>query len=439
MSAFIGEIFFLLFLILLNGVLVMTEIAVVSARKARLQQRADEGDPRARAALELANAPRQFLSTIQIGVTLIGIVAGAFGGATIAEELGTFLSRIPLLAPYSDALGFGIVVLSVTVLMLLMGQLVPKQLAWHNAEWLVTAVAPPLQRFSRLTLPAVRLLSALTEKILWMLGVRPLADLPITQEELRVFLKQSTQGEAFEETERRMVESVLRLSDQRVGTLMTPRREIFWLDLQDSPEELRQKVIKSAYTRFPVGQDSLDNPLGIVEAKDLLACNLDEQRRDLKAVLQSPLFVPESMPASKALEGFKRSRMEMALVVDEYGVTQGLITLTDLVAAIVGELPSVVEPTEAPVVQREDGSWLLDAMLPVEKLKEVFHIEYLPEEERGYYQTLGGFMMMYLKQIPTVSQHFEWGGFRFEVVDMDLHRVDKVLVVPVGQKQKGEK
>lgn len=316
-------------------------------------------------------------------------------------------------------------------LSLIIGELVPKQLALNNAERIASAIAAPMRALSMIASPAVRLLSFSTEVVLRVLSVRPSAEPPFTEEEIKVLIGQGTEAGVFEKAEHDMVKRVFRLGDQRVDALMTPRREIVWLDLGDPPEEIRRKITESSYSRFPVGQESLDSALGVVHTKDLLVCGLAGQSLDLKATLRPPLFVPESVPASKALELFKTSRMRMALVVDEYGVIQGLITLNDLLEAIVGNIPSVDESPETPAVQRADGSWLLDGMLPVDKFKEIFGLGKLPEEERGYYQTLGGFVMMHMKHIPSPGQHFEWGGLRFEVLDMDLHRVDKVLVVPV--------
>jgi len=424
------EVLIIFLLIIGSGLLAMAEIAVISARKVRLQQWANKGDTKARAALELTKAPNQFLSTIQIGITLVGILAGAFGGATVAIELASLLHQLPGLAPYSEPLGLGLVVLAITFLSLVLGELVPKRLALNHAERIASAVAAPLRVLSLLAAPAVRLLSFSTEFVLRMLRARPSEESPVTEEEIKVLIAQGTQAGMFEKTEREMVESVFRFYDQRVSAFMTLRKEIIWLDLDDPIEVIQRKIIDHAYSRFPVGQEGLDNALGVVQAKDLLVRSLDGQPIDLKTVLHPPLFVPESMPASRLLESFKKSRMQMALVVDEYGVIQGMITLNDVLAAIVGDIPAVDEPLAPQALQREDGSWLLDGMLPVDKFKEIFRLEQLPGEERGYYQTLGGFMMMHMEHIPSAGQHFEWGGLRFEVLDMDLHRVDKVLVVP---------
>ena len=430
MPVAVTQITIVLLLIIANGLFAMSEMAIVSARKARLRQRAEEGDHKARAALELAETPNRFLSTAQIGITLIGILAGAFGGATLAKELGAYLGRIPPLKPYGEAIGLVIVVLATTYLSLVIGELVPKRLALNNPERIAAAIAAPMRALSVIAHPAVRLLSLSTELVLRILGIRPSAEPPITEEEIKLLLEQGTEAGVFQEVEQDMVESVLLLDERRAAGLMTPRPEIVWLDVEDSLEEVRRKMIASPYSRFPVCQGSLDNVLGEVEARDLLARSLCGEAFDLKSLLQKPLYVPETMPALKVLEAFKQSGTQMALVIDEYGSIQGLVTLKDILEAIVGDIPSAEELAEPQVVQREDGSWLLDGMLPVEELKEILGIGELPGEEQGLYQTTAGFVMTQLGRIPAAAEHFEWGGLRFEVMDMDGNRVDKVLVAP---------
>lgn len=425
------EVLFVLLLIIANGVFAMSEIAIVSARKVRLQQWANEGNASARVALELANAPNRFLPTVQIGITLIGILAGAFGGATIAELLAGVAGQVPWLAPYREAIGLGIVVVLITYLSLIVGELVPKRVALNNPERIAMAVAIPMRTLSAIAAPVVHLLSTSTEVVLRVLGIKPSAELQVTEEEIKVLIEQGTEAGMFEAAEQDMVQRVFRLGDRRVSGLMTPRLEIAWLDLDDSLEENQQTMTTSVHSRFPVCQGSLDNVLGIAQVKDLLVRNLTNRPLDLTASLQTPLFVPEGMLALKVLELFKQSGTHTALVVDEYGVIQGLVTLNDLLEAIVGDIPSVDELAEPQAVQREDGSWLLDGMLPVEEFFELFEIEELPEEQQGNYQTLGGFVITHLGRIPAATDHFERSGLRFEVMDMDGNRVDKVLVMPI--------
>ena len=420
-------------LIILNGVFAMSEMAVVSARKSRLQQWAEAGNARARAALELANAPNQFLSTVQIGITLIGILAGAFGGATIATALASWLDGIPLLAPYSRALSLAIVVAIITYLSLIVGELVPKRLALNNPERLAAAIASPMRALSRIAHPVVHLLGLSTEFVLRMLGMQSTPEPPVTEEEIRALIAQGAQAGMFEEAEREMVDRVFRLGDRRVGAVMTPRPEIIWLDRDAPPEEIRDTITQSAHSRFLVAEGSLDNVLGVVHAKDLLVHCLGEQTVDLNATLQQPLYVPESMRALKVLELFKQSRTHIALAVDEYGGIQGLVTPNDILESIVGDLPEAGEVVEPLAQQREDGSWLLDGMLPVDEFKALFHLGPLPGEDQAVYHTVAGFVIMQLGRIPAAADSFEWEGLKIEVVDMDGNRVDKVLVVPQDQ------
>ena len=431
MSNPVLEILIVFLLLVANGVFAMAEIAIVSARKARLQQLADTGDARARAALELATHPNQFLATVQIGITLVGILAGAFGGATLAEEIAAWLSVIPLLAPYGETIGVGIVVLSLTYFSLVIGELVPKRLALNNAERIASAVAAPMRVLSAITAPVVRLLNISTDVVIRLLGVKPSAEPSITPEEIKVLIEQGTESGVFEETEQDMIASVLRLDERRVGAFMTPRTQIVWFELDDSPEDIRRKIENSQHSRFPVIRDSLDNVHGIVRAKDLLMQSLAGQPLDLRALLRPPLFIPESMSALKVLELFKQNGTHIALVTDEYGGIQGMVTHNDILEAIVGYIPSTGEASEPQATRREDGSWLVDGLLPIDRLKEIFDLEKLPDEEHGHYQTVGGFVMAQVRSIPTVGQRFEWGNLDFEVVDMDGHRVDKVLVTPV--------
>jgi len=426
-----GEATILGVLLLVNGLLAMSEIALVSANKIRLEQRSERGDRRALQALRLANNPNQVLSTVQIGITLVGLFAGAFSGATIAEKLAEALSHSPLSPAQSQAIALGLVVLTLTYLWLVVGELVPKRLALAQPEAIAVRVAIPLSALASLFAPIVHLLGASNDLILNFLGEASVAAQPqATEEDIKVLLKQGTAAGTFEAVEQDMVERVLELGDRRVSTLMTPRPEIVWLDLEDSSESNRNKIVNSAHTRFPVCQSSLDNVLGIVQVTSLLASLLQGHPFDLTASLRQPLFVPEAAPALKVLEMLKQTHTNIALVVDEYGIVQGLIALNDLVEAIVGDLPSVNQQCDSQMVQREDGSWLLDGIMAIDDFKKLFEIAELPGEQRGNYHTLGGFVLAHLGRIPAAADRFEWQGLRFEVMDMDGNRVDKVLIVP---------
>jgi putative hemolysin len=361
----------------------------------------------------------------------VGILAGAFGGATLAKALAAHLRYFPWLAPYSDATALGIVVVGITYFTLVLGELVPKRLALYHPEGIAAAIAAPMRLLSRITAPVVHILSTSTEAVLRISGIRPSAEPPVTEEEIIVLIEQGTQAGMFEKAESNMIESIFRLGDRRADALMTPRTEVVWLDVDDPPEDIRRKITESVHSRFVVAQGSLDTVLGVVLAKDLLTRSLAGEPVDLRAALHEPLFVPESIGALRVLELFKQSGVQLALVIDEYGGLQGLVTLNDILEAIVGEIGVAGAPSEPQVVQREDGSWLIDGMLPMDEITELFHLREVPIEERGVYQTLGGFVMMHLGRIPSAADHFEWNGLRFEVVDMDGYRVDKVLIEPM--------
>jgi putative hemolysin len=430
MSSVMFESMVILLLIITNGILAMSEIAVVSARKTRLQQWARQGNAKAQIALDLARAPNHFLPTVQIGITLVGILAGAFGGATIASEIAAALDDIPFLASYRQAIGLAVVVITITYLSLIVGELVPKRLALNSPERIAAAIAGPMRALSRVAAPVVLLLGSSTEVVLRMLGITPSTEPPVTEEEIRALIAQGTQAGTFEEAEQEIVERVFRLGDRRISAVMTPRTEVVWLDREASAEEIRRTITESTHSRFVIVDGSLDNILGIVHAKELLVQALGSHPLDLTATIQQPLFVPESMNALKVLELFKQAGTHIALVVDEYGGIQGLVTPNDILEAIVGDLPEAGQQVQPLAVQREDGSWLLDGMLPVDEFKELFHLAQLPGEDHGVFQTVAGFVIMQLGRIPKAADHFEWEGLRIEVVDMDGNRVDKVLVTP---------
>lgn len=427
------DIAIIVLLILANGFFSMAEFALISARTARLQKRAAEGDAGAAAAIELADDPTQFLSTIQIGITLVGILAGAFGGATLAGPLAEEFDKFPLIAPYSGPLAVATVVAVITYLTLVIGELVPKRVAMTNADRIASLVSRPIRFLSLVAAPLVRLLSASTEGVLMLLRVRQPSGPEVTEEDVRVLIGQATRAGVFEEAEQDMVESVFRLGDRRVSVLMTPRPDIVAVDVEDPVEENWQKMVDSRHVYFPVYRDHLDNLLGTVSVRSLWARMIAGEPPDLSKAIEPAFFVPESVPALSVLDEFKTSGARIALVTDEYGSIQGLVTIHDIMESIVGDIPSAEYPPEGTAIRREDGSWLLDGMLPVDEFHDLFDVTAtLPGEGRGYYQTLGGFVMMYLERTPNTGDRFTWNSLRFEVLDMDGHRVDKVLVTPVG-------
>lgn len=423
-----GELLIILLLTIANGVFAMAEAALISSRKARLQQRANSGDKRAAAALKLAENPSNFLATVQIGITLIGVLAGAFGGATIAESLAASFKENPTLAPYAEVLGFTLVVLITTYLSLIIGELVPKNLALNNPERVISAVAGPMSLISRLVAPLVHFLDGSTRLSLRLLGVRPSNEPNVTEEEIKVMIDQGAKTGHFEAAEADLVEGVFKLADVRITAIMTPRTEVTWLDIQDKPEQIYQKVKESGRSRFPVVEGSLDNVLGIVRAKDLLSQTLSGTPLDLRACLQPPLFVPETITALTMLNRFKEATSHIALVIDEYGGLRGIVTITDVLEEVVGGGYLSEEETDPPIVKRDDGSYLLDGMLSMDELSELLPDLELPPQDEREYETLGGYLMSQFGQIPQVGNHTASGTIRFEVVDMDGHRVDRVLV-----------
>lgn len=418
------EILIIFLLVLLNGLFALSEMSVVSSRKARLLQRANDGDVGAFNALQLTENPNNFLSTIQIGITLIGILSGAVGGVGISKLLASWIDNIEILAPYATTIGIAIVVLVITFLTLILGELVPKRLALHSPERIASIIAAPMSMLSRVFSPIVKSLSFTTDLVLRMMGVKPNIEPPITEEEIQVLIDQGTQAGVFEESEQDMVQGIFSLNDRRIFSLMTPRSEIAWLDINDTPEEIRQKIEESPYSRFPVCEDSLDTIVGIIEARELLLESLHGTPLQLKRNLQKPVYIPETALASRVLELFKSEDAELLLVVDEFGSVQGLVTVFDIIEEIVGDIDTPPQAT-----QRQDGSWLLDGMLEVEDFKEIFNLRHLPDEDE--YETLSGFVMLNLGRVPAVADRFEWNGLNFEVMDMDGKRVDKILVTLV--------
>lgn len=431
MSSIFLELLIILALVITNGLFAMAEIAIISVRKTRLQELANQGNAKAHLALDLSNSPNRFLSTVQVGITLIGILAGAFGGATLSQSLAQYVALIPWVGQWNHAIALSTVVIGITYLSLIIGELVPKRLGLNNPEKIAINVAKPMSVLSAIASPIVHLLSASTEVILRMIGVEQTSSEPlITEEEIKVLVRQGAEAGMFEVAEQDMVERVFRLGDQNVGNLMTPRLDILWLDLGDSIEVNREKMVNSNHTRFPVCHDSIDNVLGVLNATDVLTQTLRHEPLDFTDILQSPLFIPASTRAFKVLELFKQSGTHIAFVVDEYGVIQGLVTLNDVIEVIIGDIPFSDHPHELPAVQRDDGSWLIDGMLSIDRFKEIFKLSYLPNEEHGSFQTLGGFVITYLGRIPAAADYFEWHNLRFEVMDMDGNRVDKMLIMP---------
>lgn len=424
------ESLLILALIALNGAFAMSEIAVVSSRKPRLRQMAENGDRNAAVALELAENPSRFLSTVQIGITLVGVLAGAYGGVALAEDLAPWVAQVPILAPYSSGIAFAGVVIIITYLSLVIGELVPKHIALRRPEPVALMVARPMRVVSIVAAPLVALLSGSTEIVLKLTGQHASGEASITEEEISFLLAEGAQAGVFEEVEQEIIERVFRFGDRSVASMMTPRTEIECLRIDELPDRLREAVAEHPHTRFVVCRTNLDDTAGIVHVKDMLAQHLKEGRIELEGLLRQPPFVPENMSALKVLEQFKRTGEHLAIVVDEYGGVSGLVTLDDILEAIVGDIPWSGEQAQPDAVRRDDGSWLIEGMMPIDEFMDLFDLRTLPGEESDRFHTLGGFVVSYLGHIPTEADRFDWNGLRFEVIDMDRQRVDKVLVVP---------
>ncbi|MQM30875.1 MAG: hypothetical protein CRU78_10265 [Candidatus Accumulibacter phosphatis] len=423
------DIALLFFLILLNGMLAMSEIAVVSSRQSRLQKLADDGQPGARSALALNHEPSIFLSTVQVGITTVGILSGAIGDATLAAPLGDWLTTIPSLAPYARPLSLTLVVCGVTYFAVVVGELVPKRLGLLAPERIASLIAPPMNLLSRFARPLVWLLSSSSNLLLRLLGARQSLDSSVSDDEIKILMGQGARAGVFHASEQEIVANVLRLDQQRVGEIMTHRKDLYLIDLNDGEVEIRDRLAASPFKRVLVCRDGLDNLVGVLRTSDLLKGALSGAPLAIEDIVRPPLYVPASVNTTQLLETFRRARQQCALMVDEYGELQGLVTLTDVLTSIVGDLPAVDSPEEQDIVVREDGSWLVDGLVTLERLRSVLHIaSELPGEEENAFHTLGGFIMYVLGHIPEAAEHFDFAELRFEVVDMDHNRVDKVLI-----------
>lgn len=422
------ELAAVLFLILLNGFFAMSELAVVSARKIRLQQMAEEGSRGARTALALQEDPSRFLSTVQIGITLIGVINGAVGGATLAERLAPILDAIPALTGYGQTLSIAIVVMAITYLSLIAGELVPKRIALNNAEAIASFAAPIMRSLSKATAPFVWLLGASTEAMLKLLRVPEKAEQTVTEEEVKSLIAEGTASGVFDPGEKRMIEGVMRLADRTVRSLMTPRPEVMWLDIDDEPDNIKREIREAGHSRFPVCRGDFDDVIGVVHTKDLLHRLLQGGPFDVRADVRDALIVHDGTEVMRLLDLFKQSGEQMAIVVDEYGTVEGIATLTDVLEGIAGELPDD-GGEDSDIVRREDGSLLIDGMMAVEEVEAHLGLKSLRDEDSGYH-TLAGFLLFKLGRIPTAGEYADHDGYRFEVVDMDGRRIDKVLVMP---------
>ena len=422
-----NDILLLFLLIVLNGVFAMSEIAIVSARRARLMQMAEAGRKGASHALTLASEPTRFLSSVQVGITSIGILNGAIGEGAIAARLRPTLEQVPVLAPYADTLSLAIMVGVLTYVSLIIGELVPKRLALIHPETIASAIARPMEIVAAVARPIVLLLSVSTDSILRLFRVRQAKQPGVTADEVRVMLEQGAEEGVFEPTQHELVTNVLNLDDRHVGAVLTRRSDIVYLDIRDSADTIREKMRDQTHSVLPLCDGGLDKVLGFVRSTKVMAQILETRQPDLSALGEPPLFVPETMTLMKLLEQFKRTHLPVALVVDEFGDVEGLVSVTDVISSIVGDLPT--EPGEEPaIVQREDGSWLLDGAVDLDAALRTLGAEAIvSDEDRQHFHTLGGLAMVALGRVPRTGDVFERGDYRFEVVDMDGNRVDRIL------------
>jgi putative hemolysin len=420
------ELLIILVLVIINGILSMSELSIISARKARLRAMADGGDKKAAIALQLSESPERMMSTVQIGITMMGILSGAFGGATLSALISDSLIHTGLTEEAADVIGFAIVVLAITYLSLVLGELVPKRIALFDPESAARRLAGPIKFLSRITSPVVTLLSASTLFVVRLLGIKENTASKVTDEEVEQLLSEGAAAGIFEEEERKMVGHIFRMSDQSVKDLMTPRRDIDWLDVSETREAILDKVRRSPHTFFPLGEGKIDLNVGVVRAKHILQQLLEGKDLDLKAIADAPALIPETASAFDAMEALRRSQTPIALVVDEYGGIDGIITQSDVLSAIIGGTAEVLG--HEPIVRRDDGSYLVDASLAFEKLAELLDVS--SGDEELPYRTIAGFVLNECGFLPKPGDSFLWHGSKIEVVDLDGNRIDKILVVP---------
>jgi len=426
-----------LVLILLNGVFAMAELAVVTARRARLQAAVEQGRAGAQTALDLKRDPGRFLSTVQIGITAIAVLAGVFGGATLADRIAHAIEDTPgWVGAHAHAMGVAAVAAAIALVTLVLGELVPKRLALRRPEAVARRMAGFLRAVSRFFAPAEWLLSNVSDLVLRLLPLPPAEPLAATEREFELMLRESTAAGHFEAAETAIIQMAIRLGDRRIGAVMTPRTQVEWLDLTDPEAESRRKIVDSDFSRFPVVEGDSRAVLGVAQVKDLLTQLLQGKHFDVRSVLKPPLYLPENANALKALEVFRESGASMLFVVDEYGDFQGIVTLHDILQSLVGDIVIRGEKPTPPVVRREDGSFLVDGLVGVDELRESVGLPKLPGEAKGAFHTLGGFIMARLNRVPQTGDKVSAAGFRFEVQAMDGRRVARVVIVPPAKARK---
>ncbi len=427
------NIIFIFILFLVNAVFAMYEIAMVSSKKTRLIARAEDGLKGASDGLELLQDPdQQYLSAIQIMITMIDTLAGGIGGAQLSQPLAEVFKRISWLAPFAEIAALILVVIVITYFSIVIGELIPKRIAVSKPEDVVTRLSPMIKGLSRVMRPLTKLLSASTNFGIKLFNIDVTKEPTITEEELKGYIQEGRQTGVFDEAEQTMVDGVFRFTDRRVDAIMTPHTELDWINLDDDHDKIVKDLMESSYSRLPVAHGDLDRSLGYINTKDLLGVDIHSPQFNLEAYIREPLFFPGNMQAVKAFEQFRETGIHHALVLDEYGGVEGFVTLYDVLESIVGDIPLDEHDKDQDVVLRSDGTWLVDGLIPIDELKEIMDVNELPEEDKAGFQTLSGFVMNQLGSIPKTGAVFDWDHWRFEVVDMDGHRVDRVLVTDLS-------
>ncbi|WP_178649425.1 hemolysin family protein [uncultured Methanobrevibacter sp.] len=428
-------IIIIIILIILNGILSMSELAVVSSRKGKLQKMINEGKKHAQTVIDLNENPNQFLSTIQIGITLIGVLTGAFGGATLSTPLANVISPY---VPYAESISVLIVVIVTTYLSLVIGELVPKRIALNSPERVAVKVAKSMKILSKICKPFVIILSKSTNAVLTILRINHKEDTSITEEEIELMIEESRVEGNIEKEEEDIIKRVFKLDEQKVDMIMTPRSEIIWIDLDDSPEENKKKIIESKRSIFPIAKGELDDFMGVVQSKDILAVLFENKEMNLEKIVKNPIVVPENLESLELLKQYKENKeyVHMALIVDEFGSVSGLITLNDLLEGIVGDIPGIDETDDPIATQRADGTWLIDGRYQIDRFKELFdYSEEFPDEKEDNFTTIAGFILSFCGKIPEEGEEFIWDRFSFEIVDMDGNKIDKLLITDLGPQE----
>lgn len=428
MSAILFEILVILGLLLLNGAFAMSELAVMTARRVRLEHRAEKGDAGARAALELAHDPNTFLSTVQIGITLVGTLAGAFGGASLAEELAIPLSRVGWIGDSAESVALGIVVALITYASLILGELVPKRIALGHPEGVASFVARPMRLIARVGSPLVSLLTASTNVVFRLFGIGGAADLDVTEQDIRALVEQGAESGVVHPGEHEIVENTFRLGDRAVSSIMIPRPDMPWIDISLPPDELRDALERCAAPRVLVCDGDVDHVKGVLHAPDVATQCLRGERLDVGALLWEPMFVPETMPALTLIAEFRRTRQRVCVVLDEYGGVQGMASADELLEALVGDLPDGRDQYEPEIRREPNGAWIVDGGVPLEVLENTLDVDPLPTEERRGFRTVGGLAMARLGRVPREGDDFTAAGLRFEVLTMDGRRIGRLRV-----------